>query len=136
MDFLAKKGPILGSRDNSEIEIPLTVVKRDIDMFYNNKWKEAWTNYWYGRQTKIWFQNKSKELLELNRNKLSILTQFVTGHNRLMRHQNLVDTIEDPNSCRFCLGNEETSFHLVAECLQDCCKIQAVVIKSQTATIW
>ena len=84
------------------IEIPLTVVKRDIDKFHYNKWKVAWLQYKFARQTKIWFQepdqNKSKELLKLNRNKLSIVVQFTTGHNCLMRHSNLQDGKEDPYS--------------------------------------
>ena len=119
-DFLAKKGSTLGTGNNGMIETPLTVVKRDIDKFYYNKWKAAWLQYKSARQTKIWFQepdqNKSKELLNLDRNKLSILVQFITGHNRLMRHSNLQEGIEDPYSCRFCLEDEETSYHLIAEC--------------------
>ena len=115
------KGSTLGTGDNRVIETPLTVVKSDIDKFYYNKWKVAWLQYKFARQTKIWFQepdqNKSKELLKMNRNKLSILVQFITGHNRLMRHCNLQDGIEDPYSCRFCLEDEETSYHLIAECL-------------------
>ena len=96
------KGSTLGTGNNGVIEIPLTVVKRDIDKFHYNKWKVAWLQYKFARQTKIWFQepdqNKSKELLKLNRNKLSIVVQFTTGHNCLMRHSNLQDGKEDPYS--------------------------------------
>ena len=42
--------------------------------------------------------------------------QFLTGHNKLKRHKNIQDGIIDPHSCRLCLEDEESSFHVIAEC--------------------
>ena len=59
---------------------------------------------------------KSQELLKRNRSNLSRLVQFLTGHNMLKRHRNIQKGIEDPESCRLCLEEEESSFHVIAEC--------------------
>ena len=86
----------------------------------NKKWLNAWQSYGEARQTKIWFPQpnakKSSLLLKLNRNNLSRLVQFLTGHNKLKRHKNIQDGIIDPHSCRLCLEDEESSFHVIAEC--------------------
>ena len=42
--------------------------------------------------------------------------QFLTGHNKLKRHKNLQYGIIDPHSCRLCLEDEESSFHVITEC--------------------
>ena len=119
-DFLAKKGSTLGEGHNREIQVPARVVKNDIERIFNDKWATAWHEYKHARQTKTWFQkpdkDKSKELLEMKRKDLSILTQFITGHNKLKRHRNIQDKITDPYSCRLCLEDEESSFHIIAEC--------------------
>ena len=44
------------------------------------------------------------------------MVQFITGHNKLKRHKNIQDGILDPYSCRLCLEEEESSFHVIAEC--------------------
>ena len=59
---------------------------------------------------------KSTQLLTMNRNNLSRLVQFLTGHNKLKRHKNLQNEVNDPYSCRLCLEDEETLFHVIAEC--------------------
>ena len=52
----------------------------------------------------------------MKRNNLSGLMQFLTGHNKLKRHKNLHNKVIDPHSCRLCLEEEESSFHVIAEC--------------------
>ena len=52
----------------------------------------------------------------MKRNNLSRLVQFLTGHNKLKRHKNLQNGVTDPHSCRLCLEEEESSFHVIAEC--------------------
>ena len=52
----------------------------------------------------------------MKRNNLNRLVQFLTGHNKLKRHKNLQDGVIDPHSCRLCLEEEESSFHVIAEC--------------------
>ena len=52
----------------------------------------------------------------MNRKDLSRLVQFLTGHNKLKRHKNLQNGVDDPHSCRLCFEEEESSFHVIAEC--------------------
>ena len=78
------------------------------------------------RQTRFWLQlpNKqtSKYLMSLNRLKLGLMIQFITGHGWLRRHQSLVDHLETDPTCRLCIKDdnerpgEETPIHLVTEC--------------------
>ena len=52
----------------------------------------------------------------MKRNNLSRLVQFLTRHNKLKRHRNIQNGVTDPHSCRLCLEEEESSFHVIAEC--------------------
>ena len=52
----------------------------------------------------------------MKRDNLSRLVQFLTGHNKLKRHKNIQNGVDDPHSCRLCLEDEESSFHVIAEC--------------------
>jgi hypothetical protein len=52
----------------------------------------------------------------MKRNNLSRLVQFLTGHNKLKRHKNIQNKVDDPHSCRLCSEEEESSFHVIAEC--------------------
>ena len=59
---------------------------------------------------------KSSQLLKMKRNDLSRLVQFLTGHNKLKRHKNIQNNVTDMYSCRLCKEEEESSFHVIAEC--------------------
>ena len=119
-DFLAKKGSTLGEGPSNELLTPQTKQKCGINEYFNKKWLNAWQSYGEARQTKIWFPQpnakKTSNLLKLNRNNLSRLVQFLTGHNKLKRHKNIQNGIIDPYSCRLCCEEEESSFHVIAEC--------------------
>ncbi len=43
------------------------------------------------------------------------MIQIITGHNWLRRHESLQNPEVEPD-CRLCLEDEETSWHLMAEC--------------------
>ena len=45
-----------------------------------------------------------------------MLTQFLSGHNYLLKHRNTQNNVQDPFSCRFCKENEEEAFHLIGNC--------------------
>ena len=119
-DFLAKKGTSLADGLVNELLTPQVKQKKEINNYYFKKWCHSWKSYGQARQTKIWFPTpdpkKSAELLKQKRSDLSILVQFLTGHNRLKRHKNIQNGIEDPYSCRLCQEDEESSFHVIAEC--------------------
>ena len=99
--------------------IPEAVIKRKFKEAFHTKWLTYWNNRTDCRQTKIWFPTpsarKSCEMLSFGRRKLSALVQIITGHNFLKRHESLVND-DDYNECRLCLEDEETSFHIIAEC--------------------
>ena len=59
--------------------------------------------------------NVSKVLLRLGRKDLSIMGQAITGHNRLNKHESKVNSEIDP-TCRFCMEDEETAWHVVGQC--------------------
>ena len=103
-----------------EILTPYAKQREEIKKYFLKKWCREWYSYPEARQAKIWFPTldwkKSQELLKRDRNDLSRLVQFFTGHNMLKRHRNLQERIEDPNSCRLCCEEEESSFHVIAEC--------------------
>ena len=72
------------------------------------------------RQTKNWFPHidraRSYKILTCNRLQWGKLNQFMTGHNFLKRHNNVVDPNEAP-TCDLCdFGYIQDTEHIVAEC--------------------
>ena len=119
-DSLAKKGSSLGEGPTNELLTPQIKQKGEIKDHYYKKWAKAWNSYTEARQTKIWFPKpdvkKSSILLKMDRKNLGQMVQFLTGHNKLKRHKNIQDRVENFYSCRLCEEDEESSFHVIAEC--------------------
>ena len=119
-DSLAKRGSALGVGPTDELLAPKAIQKKAINEYFHGKWSKAWKGYSQARQTKIWFPEpdykKSLQLLKKERKTLGRLVQFFTGHNKLKRHRNIQNGVNDPHSCRLCLEEEESSFHVIAEC--------------------
>ena len=119
-DFLAKRGTSLGNGTIDDLPTPQIKQRNEINNFFYNKWTKAWKFYEQARQTKIWFPTsnikKTSQLLKMKRNNLGRLVQFFTGHNKLQRHKNLQNNVTDMYSCRLCEEEEESSFHVIAEC--------------------
>ena len=119
-DFLAKRGSSLREGPSDEVLIPKVNQRLEIEKYFHKKWTAEWASYKEARQTKIWFPKpdykKSHLLLNLERMTLSRLVQFFTGHNNLKRHKNIQNGLVDPLSCRLCCEDEESSFHVIAEC--------------------
>ena len=103
-----------------QLLIPRANQKTEISNYSQTKWCKAWKSHEQARQIKIWFpkpnSKKSQQLFNMSRKTLGKLVQFLTGHYKLKRHKNLQDGIHDPYSCRLCLEEEESSFHVIAEC--------------------
>jgi ribonuclease HI len=117
-DMEAKAGTV-NTAYKARVKRPLCSIKNAISVGMYSTWNQRWRSSTDCKQTKIWFptinRKKSRNLVELRRNDLSLLTQIITGHNRFNRHESLVNHEVDA-TCRLCLEDEETSWHLVGEC--------------------
>ena len=71
------------------------------------------------RQTKLWFDAADKgasfQILQLGRERFSEIVQLITGHNFMLRHRAIIGE-PVPSICRLCEEDEESSFHVIAEC--------------------
>ena len=117
-DMEAKSGTTNVS-NTVETPTPLSWANSKIANFYHKMWQDRWAGLPFANQTKIWFpkldKTNSKELLKLSRLDLGLCTQFITGHNRLKKHEAKV-TAGTENTCRLCLEDIESSWHVVGEC--------------------
>ena len=118
-DELAKKGAE-GQRVCADApNIPESMIKSRFRNIFDTHWQDKWAHRGDCRQTKQWMPRISRKIsyniLGLGRKTVSWLVQLITGHNFMKRHESLVNGDEE-NMCRLCLEEEETSFHVMAEC--------------------
>jgi len=119
-DELAKYGAQdLGSLAGDLPAAPNNAIKKSIKDGFDSLWNLRWQNRNDCRQTKHWFpvlhRSNSRQILRLDRTTFSLMVQIITGHNFMKRHSSLVDPDEEAE-CRLCLEDEESSFHIFAEC--------------------
>ena len=118
-DALAKQGT--SSLEVETIPPPISYLYDKIKQNFRKKWLSRWQSSKECRQTKLWFptlnEKLSKHLIKLNRVSLGRIVQGITGFNRLMYHESLVDKQIDPQ-CRLCEeeGEVESFYHVVVEC--------------------
>jgi ribonuclease HI len=118
-DELAKAGALDPSLQIDVTPPSTNSIKRLIAEGFERIWNDKWKARTDCRQTKQWFPTTNKKIsnkiLDLDRDNISMMTQLITGHNFLKRHSGLVN--KDPDKeCRFCCEEEETTFHVIAEC--------------------
>ena len=142
-DRLAREGrdgP--GPVESDAPKIAKATMKSEIEYATRKLWKVMWEIEPTCRQSKDWFPNGPRprfafEILHLPRPLCSQIIHFVTCHNFLKRHQALVnmsvytraaeeedqlDDVEDPleppcAKCSLCGQDEETSYHIMTECV-------------------
>ena len=119
-DELAKKGAVgIPTPEADSPLAPQILLKRTVAEGVGRLWHGTWADLNECRQTKHWFPAPntlvSAQLLRLGRHQLSAMVQLITGHNFLNRHRALLREVEDP-TCRLCLEDEESSWHIIAEC--------------------
>jgi ribonuclease HI len=119
-DEMAKAGVLDPELDYDDRPLlAVSAAKRMIFLGFLNAWVDRWHAREDCRQTKQWFPDldlaRSDQVIKLNRKLFSNVVQLITGHNFLKRHEALMDPSKDPE-CRLCMEDEETSFHVVAEC--------------------
>jgi ribonuclease HI len=120
-DMLAKSGA--SESMHFELDRPC-ISKKVVKKMVREKADDAWNMEWKSsrpcRQTKLWFPNidrkKAMQITQLKRPQHSVVTQLITGHSYLNRHQSLMTPGMSPN-CQYCQEDEEqTAFHVIAEC--------------------
>jgi len=124
VDLLAKKGAAeqITWDTHPRNTITLTFLKRTLHNHIIDDWQKEWQGHPSCRQTKLWCPNPnlglSRRILQLDRPTIGRLIRWVTGHNFLRRHSNIVDPITySTTKCRLCGREEETSSHVLAECI-------------------
>jgi ribonuclease HI len=103
--------------------LPLSLkwIKSKIDNYILREWTFRWQSTATARQTKIFFPKPnpqiSKKLLSLDRLTFGQAFRWISGHNYLLRHCNLLHPEHFPNpTCRLCHSEPETSSHLLLDC--------------------
>ena len=105
--------------NKADIPPPICWAKLRIKQEMYRDWCLRWYQLEMARQTRIWFptvnKRASRYLLKLPRKELGLMVQMITRHNRLNRHQSLMEPGISP-TCRLCREEDETSWHLIGEC--------------------
>ena len=118
-DELAKKGTESTTICSDAPKVPESMIKQRFRKSFDNHWQNRWSQRTDCRQTKHWMPTICKrisfEIVSLGRKPISWLIQLLTGHNFMNRHEALVQQTEE-NECRLCLEDEESTFHIMAEC--------------------
>jgi hypothetical protein len=96
------------------------IFKKRVREKADDGWNMEWKSSKLHRQTKLWFPNierkKAMQITQLKQPQHSDVTQLITGHTNLNRHQSLMTLVMSPN-CQNCQEDEEqTAFHVIAEC--------------------
>ena len=110
----------MGTTSNNRVYIPtpLSYAKKNILDSTYKKWGEQWASSKIGRHAKFWFpkpdKNLSKHFLKQSRVELGHQIQMLSGFNRLNYFESKISGI-DP-TCRLCLEDEETAYHIISEC--------------------
>jgi ribonuclease HI len=96
-----------------------TLWKQDVKRWLQLKHKIYWRSSEGMKISKSFFptldNQRSHDLINLNRNDLRILIGIFTGHCPLNMHLNKLGIVSNPN-CRFCDTTYETSIHFISEC--------------------
>ena len=119
-DKMAKEGAsMITDTNNPEIPLPKSFFKQKIKQALYKEWQMLWDRRQDCRQTKIFFPSpnskKSKLLLQNNRIIYSRTVRYLSGHNFLRRHENLINPCIS-KLCRLCQNEEETSWHIIGAC--------------------
>ncbi len=119
-DELAREGAVLEEGQVEDCpDLPEAHVKQCIREQTRALWQAEWDARKDCRQTKQWFpyidKKRSFDMRRATRKQLSWMIQLITGHNFMKRHEALVQEGGD-SECRLCMEDDESSYHVVAEC--------------------
>ena len=89
---------------------------------YTKIWNSRWNKEKTCRQTRKMVPRHDDALMNFmfstNRNDLSLLTQFITGHNYLRYHKFNSGQFTRRPRCRLCNYEREDAWHLLADCVE------------------
>ena len=101
------------------VEIPMTELKEKIKNHFYLEWEKRWSEYNKARMAKLFYAKpdsiQAKYVLKLSRLELSRFLRLISGHNGLFYFKSKIDP-EINAVCRFCLGADETFYHLITNC--------------------
>jgi ribonuclease HI len=120
-DECAKAGSKLTTRPMLSTAIPEATIQKRIKEYVVKKWNTEWANYPHCRQTKLFFPTihlgKSKKIYKCDKETFGAVVRWMTGHNGLLYHNNLINpSFYQESMCRLCNEEEETAAHLLTEC--------------------
>ena len=119
-DRLAKLG-VQRVVNGPEPIIPISdaKIKDDVKTWRTEKHQKYWSEMTKCRQTRMILptinNNAWKQIQNLSRRKIKIITQMLTGHATLNKHLFIMKIEEDP-TCPKCLMADETVEHYLADC--------------------
>ncbi len=115
-DILAKRGAKNINSEQISPPIPKVIGTSAIRKRTQKKMEHHWENLPSSHFKRLWRDNFSKEITNLNRKDLRVATQFLTGHAALNYHLNKYKPNETPKTCPHCLVEDETVNHFLGQC--------------------
>lgn len=103
-------------------DIPMSFLKKIVRERQMDRWDGEWRGHATCRQTKLWFPSPnpglSRKILNLDRGQIGQIIRWLTGHNFLQRHCQIVDPERyQGNKCRLCRLAPETAEHIITDCM-------------------
>lgn len=116
-DRQAKAGCLIS--DIETLSLPLSAVRHSLSEAFLRRWQHQWTQSSDARASKKLLsgpdKRRAKHLLRLPKKHTNLLIRLITNHTSLLSHSKTIDpSVND--SCRLCLQQSETFFHLVSDC--------------------
>ena len=102
-----------------DLPVPRCQLRKDARSGLEKLWAKRLRNREDCRQSKMMWPepNRSKSMALIGRNRWEVgpCIQLLSGHNYYARHMTITQELDDP-TCRLCGEDEESSYHIVAEC--------------------
>ena len=103
-----------------EVPFPPATIRQQVQDKGRRRWEKEWRGHPSCRQTKLFMPepqpDMARAIFGMDRQDISAIIQFITGHNYLKYHLYNTNRAGD-KICRKCQEAVETAWHLVAECL-------------------
>jgi ribonuclease HI len=119
-DMAAKSGtriPLTGPEPC--LPVSEALYKKNVRLALEQYWQQRWQSRQDCRQSRLFFPKVSRakayDFIRESRKTCGRIIQFLTGHNRMNRHESIIDPSKS-KTCRLCLEGEESSAHIMFDC--------------------